>query len=111
MKKTKHETVDVCDVCLKNETHSNCIKCGKAICYDCQDKHAVDYHHAIHFSGSGDGLYCKKCDAELRSKPTKLWLAYRKIADLRFELEVFQKDFRNRQIKAETHLKELQGKL
>jgi hypothetical protein len=68
-----------CDECGKSECFYSCLKCGKDFCYKCVETLAKKYSHAVYFTGSGDGVYCLKCDEILRNKGDKLHTIYRKI--------------------------------
>lgn len=101
MKVTKTVEVDMCDVCNKEESpYYHCFGCGKAICYDCQESHAVRYRHSAFASGAGDGMYCFACDAALKDDP--LHMAYEVIARLVRESEVFYVEWRERVKRAES---------
>lgn len=72
------------------------------MCYDCKKKHGVEYNHAVYFSGSNDGFYCKPCDATLACNRTdKRHNAYEAIVLLKEELHTWNKQFKKRQEKAE----------
>ena len=97
-----------CDVCgNKSSGYSQCISCGKDLCYDCKKTHAIEYAHAVHFQGSGDGLYCLDCDAKLLAANDKKHAAYLKIRQLRNEEMGWYNDFRVRVEQAEKALKAL----
>jgi hypothetical protein len=101
----------ICDLCGSKECYDTCLKCGKDICFECQrNGKAVEYPHAVHFSGSGDGTYCSKCNDDLIKRPDKLFLAYRAILNLRNESKLFYDDHSKRAEAAEKHLKSLQDK-
>lgn len=92
-KKTMIEQV-FCDVCGANTWDGNaCQRCGKHFCYDCREAHCIEYSHAVHFSGSGDGLYCTDCDKELRETGDKKHQLYLKIKSLCDEAKGWNEDF------------------
>ena len=98
-----------CDVCDKEtSSHNACDHCGKDFCYDCGSAELIEYKHAVHFSGSGDGHYCRACDVELTKSRNLKHAAYRKIAALRNEQAGWYEDFKARAVKAEEELKKFQ---
>lgn len=103
MKKTVTREVECCDECGRELSYeTSCMKCGAVYCYDHQKTLMVEFPHAVHFSGSGDGHYCKKCARELESAGTDpLFESYMKIAALRNESERFYTDFHRRAKQAE----------
>ena len=108
MKKTVEVEQTFCDICSNKMSWSNkCIVCGKEFCYDCAKTNTIEYKHAVHFSGSGDGLYCFACDKEAPAKGDALHAAYRKIAALRNEEAGWYSDFKFRADEAEAKLKSL----
>lgn len=105
MKKTVLKEVDCCDVCGKDDYVTACMGCGVDHCYDCSKTEGKTYPHAVHFSGSGDGYYCKTCDYELTvSGGNQPHAAYRKIESLRNEEKAWCADFRKRSDSAEEKL-------
>lgn len=98
MKKQKMKDVSICDKCQKEvDWASSCMKCGKDFCYECRKAGCAEYPHGVHFSGSGDGLYCNPCDQTLRADGTdKRHSAYLKIQALRKEEARFYEDFKRR---------------
>ena len=97
-----------CDVCEKESYQwSLCTNCGKNICHNCQPANAKNYTHSVWTSGSGDGMYCLECDAELAKNGNKLHAAYRLIQSLRNESNGFYADFKDRADKAEETIKSL----
>jgi hypothetical protein len=99
-----------CDICGKEASgYQKCIICGKEFCYDCTKIAAIEYEHGVHFSGSGDGLYCHECDKKALENGDKLHLAYLKIAALRNEAAGYWADFEKRTKKAEEELKRIQA--
>lgn len=96
MKIEKTVTVDVCDVCQKEEVYrdDHCFGCGKAICWTCQDKAGVKYPHSINCRGSGDGLYCLECNVTMAGTP--LHQAYVAIRSLTHESEGFYASWKKR---------------
>lgn len=109
MKKKITRVVEYCDKCEKEAALYTCLCCGEMHCYECGVRHGVKYEHSIHFGGSGDGYYCKKCDTDLTMKATDpLHMAYRGIRSLRNELNGWSVDFDRRRKAAEEYLKSLQ---
>jgi len=101
MKKTISKTVNFCDKCNKEEEWlTACLGCGVEMCGKCQDKHGVEYSHAVHCSGSGDGFYCNPCDVKFTHSEVgnNRHDAYRQVKALRDELAVFQEDFNKRKV-------------
>ena len=97
-----------CDVCGKESSAwALCVHCGKNICYDCKPSNAKEYTHSVWASGSGDGMYCLECDAELSKNGNKLHAAYRLIKSLKNESNGFYADFKARADKAEQTIKSL----
>ena len=109
MKKPVQVEQSFCDVCGKQSSgYCVCNYCGKEFCYDCEKTEAVNYAHAVSFSGSGDGLYCNECDQKLtKSKEDKKHNAYRVIASLDAERAGWYADFKKRLDKAEEALKSM----
>jgi len=113
----KQVTVDVyiCDICEKNDAgdYSVCLCCNKHICYECrQDKNkAVEYKHALHFSGSGDGLYCTSCDDRLAlTQSCDLHTAYQNMAKLRRSEKMFYTGLKQEADKVEKQIERLYHK-
>ncbi len=109
--KIKEVEVKVCDFCDKDENaREECLSCGKHICYNCKKTAGRVFHHAVYFSGSGDGFFCNQCIAEKPKNPKveKLLNAYLRIAALRTETELQCTALKERIDKAEAALKELQ---
>lgn len=110
MKKTAECVIYVCDQCGAESQyrHDACKACGVEHCYACQKTHGVEYPHGVHLRGSGDGYYCKPCDAQLTKEgKDEVHSAYRAIHILRAEQEAYYTDFKRRQEIAEKRLKEL----
>ena len=108
MKKKIESEETICDICGKDACYDKCLGCGKDICWECKDKgRAVEYKHAINFSGSGDGTYCHECDKRLAESGDPLHAAYRAIALLRQESKAIYEYFSKRGDAAEAHLKSL----
>lgn len=110
MKTTIQKEVDICDRCKKEGYVNSCDSCGTDLCWDCQKTEAVKYEHAIYVSGSGDALYCKACDTTLAAKGDKRLMAYRRIKELRAEMNAFGEAFRLKQDEAERAVQKLKGK-
>lgn len=113
MKKELTKVVEFCDACGKEDDYPlHCKKCGRAFCYDCSKKYGIEYSHAVHFMGSGDGFYCNACDEELRkipdrSRTTQIHQAYLKISSLRSEEKRLYAELEIKERKAEAELKAL----
>lgn len=108
MKKTELKESTYCDHCGKENYVTECMRCGTEHCYECRKTEGKEYSHGVHFSGSGDGYYCSKCDAELmKSGGDERHTAYRAIASLRLEAEAWGTDFQRRQKAAEARVEEL----
>ncbi|KKN78864.1 hypothetical protein LCGC14_0346360 [marine sediment metagenome] len=109
MKKAITKQVDFCDTCDNGGLTYICLGCGKCACYDCKKKgEMIEYSHAVHFSGSGDGNFCPDCvDKPPNEKIAILLAAYRKISSLRTEEKGWYDNFRTRCDKAEAELKAL----
>ena len=108
MKKNVEVEHYFCDVCKKDcgpYLHYKCLRCEKTFCYDCMKNNATEYKHGVHFSGSGDGLYCNECNLILYANGDELHGAYLKIAQLRSEEEGWWLNFKKRVEKAEGELK------
>lgn len=96
MKTDKTIKVNTCDFCGKEETYHKCLSCGKDICYNCKEKEAVEFNHALFFKGSDDGLYCNKCIIKLEnnndnSDIKKQYIAYKRMSLLIKEYESVNK--------------------
>jgi hypothetical protein len=107
MKKTINKQVTFCDKCKKKAPYAYaCMNCGIEMCYECQKEHGVSYTHAVSFSGSGDGFYCKSCDSGLTAKGTnKLHNAYLYVKRLKEENEAWWAGFKKRSEAAELEVK------
>ena len=105
MKKMELKETTYCDHCGKETYVTACMRCGTEHCWECRKTEGKEYSHGVHFSGSGDGYYCSKCDEELaQSGGDDRHAAYREIAALRNEAEVWGADFQRRQKAAEARL-------
>lgn len=86
-----------CDTCEQDTWGGyDCLGgCGKTGCYDCckDQREWKLYKHGVHFSGSGDGVYCTQCINRLLEKRDPLLIAYKDIERLRNEGEVFYNDW------------------
>lgn len=109
MKQTRTVEVEICDFCKENEARysAHCLRCNAIACYKCQETAGTEYQHAVYFSGSYDGWYCANCVAALTARPEPLFEAYRQIARLRAEVEVWGEDFKKRSDAAEESLNKL----
>lgn len=107
---TKKKTIEVkyCDFCGGADFPASCQCCGKDICDVCKDKNAVEYPHAVNFSGSDDGFYCKTCDTTLtksgKDKRHTALLKIQALRTLRKESQVFYADFLARSRAAEAEV-------
>jgi len=113
MKKVVTEPVEKinCDFCGGEAYEWNhCLNCGKHLCYDCIKTFGKKYSHGVYISGSGDGLYCKECDARLIGTNNPLHTAYRAIDSLSNEYRAWSENFEKRRTTAEAHLWKLNGK-
>ena len=106
MKQTMQIEVHCCDSCGKQENYvTTCANCGTEHCYECQKTEGKAYPHGVYVGGSGDGYYCKKCDAELTKAGTdKKHKAYLGIASLRLEAAAWSADFERRRKDAEAKM-------
>lgn len=110
MDKTISKTVKFCDVCKEEAGFVHiCLKCGMEHCWNCFKLRMIEYAHAVSFSGTGDGYYCKTCDAELKELglPDPLHKAYWKIKLLRSEHKIIWKEIGQQSKEAESQLKTL----
>jgi hypothetical protein len=108
MKKTKTIEIECCDICKGESLIQTCNSCGTMLCWDHREEYGVVYSHAVYFSGSGDGFYCKECDSKLlKSGKDKKHNAYRAVGALRTELKTWNSNFDLRKSKAEEHLQTL----
>lgn len=109
MKKTIKKEIHLCDKCGNEADYPyRCMTCGTEFCYTCREMHGVTYNHAVHCSGSGDGFYCKSCDAKLSRLGTdKLHNAYRVVKSLRGEINSWHEAFTTRKEAAENAVKAL----
>lgn len=110
MKKIEPIEVTYCDHCKKRVDYATkCMRCGVEHCWTCKGRAGKSYNHGVHVSGSGDGYYCLKCDAALAADGgDAVYNSYRDIANLRRQLDDWSRDFRLRQVAAETRLREMQ---
>lgn len=103
MKKEVIVLQSMCDFCGK-QSYQKCLGCGKDVCWECQKTEGIDFKHAVHFSGSGDGFYCQSCLSDPKVIETPLLKAYKKIWSLRKESEIWWKEFDERTKAAEIKL-------
>jgi len=108
MKKDEVVSKKYCDFCGE-ESWEQCLGCGKDICWECQrdGTKAKEYHHGVYVSGTSDGAYCLKCDAEMKAKGDPVHAAYLSIEALREEAKEWDKDFTRRREAAEKLLEAL----
>lgn len=105
MRKNKTVEIKVCDFCgSEDSVFDTCLGCRKDVCYNCAKKVGVDYSHAVHFSGSGDGYFCNKCDQNPPKNMRKLHRLYKQIIELCLESKAFYEDFEKRSHKTEEEL-------
>lgn len=110
MKRVVSHEVDYCDFCQEHEvSYAKCLGCQKAVCYECRKARVTEFHHAVHFIGSEDGLYCSECVARLTGTGEPLFEAYRSIEQLRAEAKAFYENIEARSKVAEAKLKELRN--
>ena len=108
MKKIMEKEVTICDECGKEEYVEACLGCGIEHCNKCRKKCGVEYEHAVHISGSGDGYFCHECDIHPPTNIRKLHQAYLNIRKLREESEEWYVNFGKHQKEAEAALEALQ---
>jgi hypothetical protein len=97
-----------CDFCGAQESYMQaCDNCGKDICYECKKRHAHIYAHAVHFSGSGDALYCNECDSKMFVIGDVRHAKFVAIERLRNEEKAYWEDFKVRAKSAEDAVKHL----
>ena len=114
MIKTVSKEQHFCDNCGKEQDYiEHCVACGREFCYDCEKTEGTEYHHAVHFQGSGDGFFCNGCLSRMTvvNPSYNLWKAYLVIQSLRNEYAGFRKDFDERAKKAEENLQKLLKKV
>ena len=109
MKKIIQKEVSYCDSCGKEDIYVRaCENCGIEHCYECRKLYGKEYDHAVTVSGSVNGYYCKKCDAELtKTNENELHNAYCHIQSLSDEAVGWGVNFRRRSKEAEAHLEAL----
>ena len=108
MKKTVAVEKATCDVCGEDAPYGECDECGRDYCYDCRKTRTKEYPHSVYCTGSGDGRYCIECDAALIREGDEKHKAYRQIAFLRAEADLWGTNFKQRYEAAEKTLKALQ---
>lgn len=108
MKQTVQIEVHCCDACSAQQDYvSTCINCGAEHCFECRAKEGKKYSKGVYVSGSGDGYYCNKCDAELtKSGADERHAAYRSVASLRHEAKAWSADFERRMKVAEARVQQ-----
>lgn len=109
MKATKVIDYYKCDNNCPNEAYNwdNCLGCGRIFCSTCKKIYCTEFHHAVYFQGSYDGLYCHKCIADPTINTTKLFKAFAKIEQLRNDYLGWQAGFEKRRGEAEEELKKI----
>ena len=108
MKKLVELEATFCDGCKERTYVSPCLRCGIEHCWKCCKSLGTEYRYLCYGSGSGDGYYCRACDLILSQLNTPMHRAYRKIASLQQENELFYADWKQRCKDAEAHLARLQ---
>ena len=95
MQKRIDKMVIFCDVCGKEQWYcSKCKICGKDFCCECRKDNMQEFHHAVSFSGAGDGQYCVEClNKPIPAEHMELLKAYKMIASLSAECVVWNKNF------------------
>jgi len=113
MKKTVEREVEFCDICEKEVAYASpCLICGKVLCYECKKTAATEFHHAVYFSGSGDGLYCNECLSKpIPEEHIAVLQAYKTIIALINEATSWGEGFQARSKEAETKLKQLTNRM
>ncbi len=109
----KNKTVveqTICDICGKGQCYDECFGCHIDICWDCRKTKGIEFKHAVHFVGSGDGFCCNECLGKEAVTKTPLFKAYKEITNLRGEYDLWWKNFDARTKEAERILKNVQGK-
>lgn len=104
MKRTIEKEVTICDNCKAESYVSRCLSCGTEHCWRCRESCGREYHQALYISGSGDGYYCKACDAKLTQSGDKLHAAFQKIETLQRESTAWNENFEQRRQNAEQEL-------
>ena len=111
MKKMVLKEIYYCDSCGKEAYVTPCLKCGVEHCWECRKTEGKEYPHSVYATGSGDGYYCSSCEAILKDTGSdERYVAYRVIASLRKEEEVWGTDYQRRRKIAEERLKALNKK-
>lgn len=108
MKKETTTIQSFCDVCSKPASYSYCCeRCSKDFCFECWQKHGIQYNESVNMSSSADGHYCKECDAILLAQGTDIRHASLvAIKSLRQELEAWHEDFNKRESLAHQMVKQ-----
>lgn len=101
-----------CDYCQAMVDYSqSCDTCGKDACYECSKKQNIDYQHGVYMSGSGDGRYCKACDAKHNQSGTDpVWNAFQRVKRVRVMVSERDETIRQEIKAAETLLEIAQEK-
>lgn len=109
MKKTKQVEYNACDSCNNDEyAFYTCRGCGKSFCFSCREKQGVEYKHSLFCSGTGDGYYCNKCNAEkLGHGNDPVFNCYAHIKTLRRQYEILEEELKEAGKRAEENLKRL----
>ena len=97
-----------CDYCNAITDYSyKCDTCGKDACYECNKKQNIEYHHGVYVSGSGDGTYCKACDAKhLKDGTDLVYNAFQRVRLARIMVQE-RDDAVHREVKAAELMLEL----
>ena len=107
MKRVIQQESTFCDICTRGGAMYACLECKTDFCYGCSRTYTKEYHHGVHFSGSGDGRYCLTCDAKLAASRDQLYLAYKTIESLRDEEAGWAARFTKRMKEAENKVETL----
>jgi len=108
VRKTISKEVEFCDRCGDEFNFGrSCMVCGAEFCSSCGDE-IIKYSHGVFVGGSGDGHYCKKCDAQLRAEASDpLFNAYQKIKEITQEYVEAQEIFKKKSKAAEAEVERL----
>lgn len=106
MKILKEKEVTICDYpnCEKEDCYDECFICGATYCCDHKKTNGIELEHGVYCSGSGDIFICNKCHANIDKvtpEQRELYLVYMRIAALRQETQLINKDFNERKEAAE----------
>lgn len=106
MKKTITKESTCCDFCEK-DSWEKCKGCEIDVCFECQPKEGIEFKPGAFHGGSGEGFYCNRCLSDSTVVNTPLFKAYKNIANLRAEYDLWWENFNIRAKIAEEKLKGL----